>query len=283
MRGERILFVMALPDGGVAHVATWLLQRGRRSLVEVTAVVVPAEGPVRRAAIHYPGWMLKTWQPTEQSVALGFGPSEIVTEPSKALVDLHLSAPHLGFRVRFIGDTDPASSQSPLCGGETPTSSVLGVARGLCGVSGVQTTVEGRAAWETSSLDTAVLEPSGFSRAWVFDDEIAWAGPTPDPELGGPLDFGGPLRKQLWNAVTPRSVEGSLPGELTLKVGTRAWTVVSEELFDQPLIGALPFSWRLDRWWLSRTERPWRWRLRALRLPGGRRVGLQEEWSLAGE
>jgi hypothetical protein len=278
MRGERILFVMALPDGGVAHVATWMLRRGRRSLVEVTAAVVPAEGSPRLGACHYPGWALKSWQPDEASVALGFGPSEIITEPGKALVDLHLSARNLGLRVRFIGDTNPAVSESALCGGAEPSQSVLGVAKGLCGVAGVQGEVDGRAAWETASLDTDALGPEGFSRAWVFDDEIAWAAPTPDPARGGALDFTGPLRKELFNARLPRSVEGSLPGRLTLKIGDRAWSVESETLLDLPLVGVLPFSSKLDRWWVARHERPWRWRLNALRLPGGRRVGVQEEW-----
>ena len=302
MHGERILFVMALPDGGVAHVATWLLQRGRRSLVEVTAVVVPADGPPRVGSCHYPGWALRSWQPDDASVALGFGPSEIVTEPGKALVDLHLSAPGLGFRVRFIGDTDPAVSPLPLCGGPSPTQSVLGVARGLCGVAGVQGAVDGRAAWEAGSRDTDALasaeatggaespgparddrttaETVGFSRAWVFDDEIAWAAPTPDPATGGPLDFTGPLRKQLFNAETPRAVSGRLPGRLTLTIADRAWSVDSEPLLDLPLVGALPFSWALDRWWVARHEVPWRWRLGALRRSDGRRIGVCEQWVL---
>ena len=299
MQGERILFVMALPDGGVAHVATWLLRRGRRSLVEVTAAVVPAEGAPRLGSCHFPGWALRSWQPDDGIVALGFGPNEIITEPGKALADLHLSARQLGFRVRFIGDTDPAVSALPLCGGPTPYQSVLGVAAGLCGVAGVQSMVEGRAAWETHSLDTDLPDspdnlsdmalatseasaesgpPASFARAWVFDDEIAWAAPTPDPARGGPLDFTGPLRKELFKVDIPRSVSGRVPGRLQLSIGQRTWAVDAEPLLDLPLVGVLPFSWALERWWVARRERPWRWRLGALKRPDGRRVGVYEEW-----
>ena len=278
MQGERVLFVMALPDGGVAHVGTWLLQRGRRSMVEVTAAVVPPEGPPRLGSCHYPGWALKSWQPDDESVAMGFGPSEIVTVPGKGLVDLHLSARDLGFRVRFIGDTDAVMSDGALCGGAAPTRSVLGVARGLCGLAGVQSTVDGHAAWETGAFSTDGADAAGFSRAWVFDDDIAWAGPAPDPALGGPLDFTGPLRRELFHFEIPRRVSGSLPEGLSLSIGPRAWTVTAAPLLDLPLVGALPFSWALDRWWLTRREPAWRWRLSALKRADGRRVGVHEQW-----
>jgi len=280
MRGDRVLFVMSLPDGGVAHVATWFLRRGRRSVVEATATIVPREGAPLHGTVHYPGWALKSWQPDEKTVALGFGPSEIVTEPAINIVDLRLSAKGLGFRVRFVGSADRMASDAPIGGGSTPHVAMFGTAQGLCGVHGQQSPIDGRASWETCTLDTDALGPPGFSRAWAFQDEIAFVVPTPEPAVGGPIDFDGPLRKELFNRMVPRTVTGSLPGQLELTIGPRSWQVVTEDLLDLPLIGALPFSGGLERWWLRRRERPWRWRLRALRLPGGPRVGLHEEWSL---
>lgn len=282
MRGERILFVMSLPEGGVAHVATWFLRRGRRRVVEASATIIPREGPPRRGTIHYPGWALKAWQPDDETVALGFGPSEIITDPQRNIVDLHLSARGVGFRVRFIGSANRMASAHPLCGGEQPYVAMFGSCQGLCGVQGTQSQVDGRATWETCSLDTDALAPTGFSRAWAFLDDIAFVTPTPDPGVGGPIDFDGPLRKQLFNAQTPRTVTGRLPGQLQLAIGPHSWRVEAEDLLDLPLVGALPFSGGVERWWLGRRERPWRWRLRALRLPGGPRVGLQEEWFLEG-
>lgn len=304
MKGERILFVLSLPDGGVAHVATWILELGRRRVVEFCAALIPATGPIRVGSMHYPGWMLKSL-PVEDpatGMAMGFGPSEIVADLAKNIVDLRVSAPGLGFRTQFIADADAVDGAVDLSGEQgpgLPYRTQLGAVTGLCGIAGLQGEVAGLGAWETSAIDLCVApessagqggapgersEVGGFSRAWVLLDDVSLAFPIGPPGRGGPFGFGGPERRVMYKPGLETRVSGSAREGLTIEIdngeASRSWCVHAEDMLETPLVGYLPFSWRLERWWWSRRLPKWQLHLRALSLPDGTRVGVQEEWRL---
>ncbi len=300
MKGERNLFVLSLPGGGVAHVATWILGIGRRQVVEFCATLIPAEGEARLGSTHYPGWMPKTLPvpDVENGMGMAFGSSEIVADLDRNIVDLRMSAPGLGFRTQFIADSDPITGQVDTSGRGNqalPFRALMGAVTGLCGIGGLQDEVAGLGAWEQCAVDLSEgpkappgggqAPPGGFSRAWVLLDDISLAFPLGGSSRGGPFAFGGPERRSLLKPGHETRVSGSLKDGLTVTIShaeaERSWTVLAEDVLDAPLVGYLPFSWKLERWWWTRRLPPWRLRLRALRLPDGPRVGLHEEWSLA--
>jgi hypothetical protein len=327
LKGERVLFVLALPDGGVAHVATWTLTLGRRRVVEFCATLIPAEGPVHVGAMHYPGWMLKSYSisdtPDDTEAmssssggdasdearhrvlsVMGFGSSEIVADRERNIVTLRVSAPGLGFRSQFIANANAIEADVDVSGGKgqgLPYHCFLGTVTGLWGAAGLQGEIAGFGAWETSMVDLRTApspntdgvhapgpEPNeraiGFSRAWVMLDDVSLAFPVGPTSRGGPFSFGGPARKDIFNPDHTTQVSGSLAKGLHVTIAnrelSRSWTVLAEEVLDTPLIGYLPFSWSLERRWLSRRLPQWRLRMYALSLPNGRRVGVYEEWSV---
>jgi hypothetical protein len=291
---HRLTLVAPLVAGGHLLVGIWRVPGRWRSCVEVTAQLLQADGKLLTFGTHYPGWMLNESHPEPELTLLSLGPSDLYLLAPTRLATFRIAVHGFGLAANFTPRRHGDQKDAPRAFWEVGRARTLfGLCEGDLAVAGVRATLDGPAFLETCTIDLRDVSGAPFGRTWGFlpgtpgaapETYFATSRPAPARELCPEGYF---WRVPVDDPDDKLAVDTD-PFEHPL---TREGTCA--EVRTAPLIGALPFSWSLERWWRKRGAPAWQVTLRTLHAPvdlpagspwgaaPGAVVGLQEEWSLA--